>query len=460
MLQLDKRVEKTLLLIEGTITYKRYRLYAVNTDDYPNSKENCIKYYGTTSVYPLDIYLGTDKLPFKVSASAALVIAKIGITSASYEAAALRLKEDYKWDIGATEVREICDYIGDIVLQEDKRLAKQTVQNYNRKELRSERPGRRPKNGFVLYCEMDGAMFNTRKSTESSDANSDGNSKQRKKDSSTWKENKLGVVFRSDDLIETNELDENGFPIMRIGKREYICTTEGVDAFRERLLYIMMKNGLKDASKVVIISDGAIWIGNTKNMYVPNAVRILDLFHLKSSVMRFAQFIFGNNSEKYMPWWGEVCKQLEEGKWREVLARPEVAIYKEKDTPPGVVNLYRYILNNCDAIDYPTYKAEGYFVGSGAVESANKTVLEERMKLAGMQWCLTSAERILALRAKLKSGLWEAEVVPLVTRECSNWPLNKNSVRYRQRIISNSAGYFLSTSSAEHAPRTYLAKKR
>ncbi len=428
----DKRTSRSILLTEGYLTYKRYRLYAVNTQEHPDSVARCMTYYGSTSVYPLDIYLGIDQLPFKISVDCALRIAKIGAESSSYDAAARRLLDDFEWKISADEIREITDYIGEIILKKDQELTQEAMRDYDYRKFRCQKPGRRPKNGYVLYCEMDGAMFNTRRPI--SDSN-DETAHKNKKESSSWKENKLGIVFRSDELINTGKFDEQGKPIMRLGRREYICTTEGVDTFRERLLWTMLKNGMEDASDVVFISDGAVWIAKTRETYVPGATRILDLFHLKENVMKFAQYIHANKPEKYTPWWKEVCKDLEDGKWKDVLNRSEILEYKEKDTPRGIVNLYQYIENNREAINYPLYAKKGYFVGSGAIESGNKTVLQERLKLSGMRWLLENAETLLALRAKLKSNLWETEIVPLIRKEYSKWHLNPDSIRQKQRII-------------------------
>ena len=429
----DKRTSKTILLTEGYITYERYRLFAVNTKEYSDSVEKCKTYYGTTSVYPLDIYLGVDKLPFKISVDAALRLAKIGATSPSYKDASQRLMDDYELAISGDEIREVVDYIGEIVLLEDQRLTDDAVGTYDHKTIRSEKRGRRPKDGFILYCEADGAMFNTRKQTKGNSSETNLPS-ENEDEESCWKENKLGIVFRSDNLIETDELDDHGRPVMRLGKREYICSTQGVDNFRNRLLYLMLRNGLEDASNVVLISDGAPWIRKTREQYFPAATQILDLFHLKENVMKFAQYIHNNKAALYKPWWNEVCSQLEAGLWKDVLDRPEVSIYKEeKDTPKGIVNLYQYISNNSDFIDYPTYKSKGYFVGSGAIESGNKTVLQERLKLAGMRWYMSTAERLLALRAKLKSDLWENDVIPLVRSQYSERHLSSDSIRQSQR---------------------------
>src|SRR5262245_8151025 len=45
-----------------------------------------------------------------------------------------------------------------------------------------------------------------------------------------------------------------------------------------------------------------------------------------------------------------------------------------------------YLRSNQHRMDYPSYVANGWFIGSGSVESACKTVVGQRLKLAGMRW--------------------------------------------------------------------------
>ena len=63
----------------------------------------------------------------------------------------------------------------------------------------------------------------------------------------------------------------------------------------------------------------------------------------------------------------------------------------------------------------PEYLAKGYFIGSGAIESGNKIVLQKRLKLAGMRWNVPTAQCMLTIRARVESGLWD-EVVDLTMR--------------------------------------------
>ena len=129
----------------------------------------------------------------------------------------------------------------------------------------------------------------------------------------------------------------------------------------------------------------------------------------------FAKEIFQNDADKYNPWAEKICEKLENGKCEDVLK--ELEPYKNRPSKLGSVNFYTYISNNKDHIDYPTYIKGGLFVGSGAIESGNKIVLQKRLKQAGMRWNVTTAQYVLALRSKLESEIWDSYVVPLVNEK-------------------------------------------
>jgi hypothetical protein len=100
---------------------------------------------------------------------------------------------------------------------------------------------------------------------------------------------------------------------------------------------------------------------------------------------------------------------LKKSKYEYVLdAIKKIKVKKRNKTS---LNLSQYIINNINNIDYDDYIKRGYFIGSGAVESANRYVLQERLKLPGMRWDAANGQAVLSLMAKFKSGLWERDVV-------------------------------------------------
>jgi hypothetical protein len=62
--------------------------------------------------------------------------------------------------------------------------------------------------------------------------------------------------------------------------------------------------------------------------------------------------------------------------------------------------------NNINNVNYCACINKGYFIGSGAVESGNKVVLQKRLKGHGMRWNPDTAQTLLTLKAKYESELW------------------------------------------------------
>ncbi len=113
------------------------------------------------------------------------------------------------------------------------------------------------------------------------------------------------------------------------------------------------------------------------------------------------------NEKAYMPWAERICGLLKEGKWQQVLRED----LDPDEKYPNTVNLYHYINENREHINYPMYESEGFFIGSGAVESSNKVIVQKRLKQAGMRWNPQTAQYILTLVAKWESELWQSDVV-------------------------------------------------
>jgi hypothetical protein len=99
---------------------------------------------------------------------------------------------------------------------------------------------------------------------------------------------------------------------------------------------------------------------------------------------------------------------LKVGKYEEVLSILQSTESHMSARAP--VNLIGYITNNKRNINYPDYIKKGYFIGSGAIESGNKIVLQDRLKRAGMRWNVDSAQAMLTLKSKAESNLWYEDV--------------------------------------------------
>jgi hypothetical protein len=314
-----------------------------------------------------------------------LEAAYYGQSQSSFSDASEMLERALDVEINKETMREITEYVGKRVFDADTRRAKYLINNMHTIAMKAERA----KKSQVLYIMTDGAAVNTRIEDENG---------------STWRENKTVIAFTDKDLIKRKD----GGNI--IVNKEYAAFIGSAEEFRGYVLSAAVNKGYGKVKEVVIIGDGAAWIRNMAKELFPEATQILDLYHLKENIYTYAKRKFGQNEKKYVPWAESIIDKMEKGQAADVLNQ----LPSEETLPAGVVNLRTYIANNIDKVNYPEYREKGYFVGSGAIESANKVVVQRRLKQAGMRWSVPGAQALLTLRAKVESGLWDRDVRSLL----------------------------------------------
>ena len=74
---------------------------------------------------------------------------------------------------------------------------------------------------------------------------------------------------------------------------------------------------------------------------------------------------------------------------------------------PAVEEALHYFVSNVSRMQYGTFRAAGYFIGSGVVEAGCKVAIGTRLKRAGMHWTVRGANAIIALRCCKLSGRFE-----------------------------------------------------
>ena len=58
-------------------------------------------------------------------------------------------------------------------------------------------------------------------------------------------------------------------------------------------------------------------------------------------------------------------------------------------------------------MQYDRFRAAGYLIGSGTVESGCKQIVTQRLKLPGAQWTVKGAVKTAKARAAWLSGEWD-----------------------------------------------------
>lgn len=306
----------------------------------------------------------------------------------SFERASDVLEKFLHLDISATQMQIISEEIGKEVFEKQMESANKT---FERPEKIIPDTLEKNKKEGILYIMVDGSTVNTRVQDENN---------------SSWKEMKLGLVFTDKDLITRS----NGDKI--INKKEYVTYFGGVGEFKKVIFDAAARAGYGVLRKVVVLGDGAAWIWNMCEELFPDAIRILDYFHLSENVNNYAKILYPLDEVGRRIWVNTVLNLIEDQKIDEAL--DYISLNLIKDIPFGVVNVYNYIVNNRERIKYKSYKENGYYIGSGPIESGNKVVIQQRMKQSGMRWGIGGGQYIAALRAKYESNLW-TDVVEIIS---------------------------------------------
>ena len=214
-----------------------------------------------------------------------------------------------------------------------------------------------------------------------------------------WQEVKAGRVFSQEVCTETGVTDKRG----HIEQSEYVAHLGNVDDFKEKFSPILdsYKNLKKD---LVWLSDGASWMKKWISRDYPKSTIILDFWHPTDRLAKFAGAVIAGKEEKNN--WVEQAKSwLRESELDKVLA--EIKRITKNGTEEQTETLLNYLENNRWRMDYKKYLSRGLFIGSGAIESANKTLVQARMKKSGQRWSDAGAQNMLNLRVLNMSNKWD-----------------------------------------------------
>jgi len=120
---------------------------------------------------------------------------------------------------------------------------------------------------------------------------------------------------------------------------------------------------------------------------------------------QFAQVYFGNTPSG-KAWLTQVSDQLLEQGGYQVVATIEALEAKTEQLRKEKAKLLGYYQKNSDRMDSPSYLRQGWMIGSGAIEAAQRTVAQQRLKLSGQRWGKKGAQKVLDLRALNMSDRW------------------------------------------------------
>jgi len=216
------------------------------------------------------------------------------------------------------------------------------------------------------------------------------------------REAKLGCVFTQ------TAWDEEGFAIRDPDSTTYTGAIESADQFGKRLYVEAWKRGWSRAEKKVVIGDGAEWIWNLVQQHFPGAVQIVDLYHARQHLWDLVRLLYPDDRKRQNAWIGLHQKRwLDKGKIGKLVASLRSIRVLDSDLAKKIRNEADYFANNAARMNYPRFRKQHLFVGSGVIEAGCKTVIGHRLKQSGMFWTVKGANAILALRCAHLNGRFE-----------------------------------------------------
>jgi hypothetical protein len=224
-----------------------------------------------------------------------------------------------------------------------------------------------------LYALMDGSMILTRDKEQS------------------WKEVKLCRMFYNTERVQSISKNRN----MIIDSR-YVAHLGGHQEFLDKVLDV-----IPPGYPPIFIADGAKWIWNWAEEYYPNSTQILDFYHCKEHLWSFAKEYF--TEQEAFKWVEDATEKLKTERVEVFLTELEELPEKNKNLQKSKNKLLTYLTNNKKRINYGKFLREGLLIGSGAIESANREVIQKRMKLSGQRWTVQGAKQMLNMRTCYKS---------------------------------------------------------
>ena len=218
-----------------------------------------------------------------------------------------------------------------------------------------------------------------------------------------YRENKLSVLFDQKDINK----DAKGNS--KINKKRFVSSlAKGVEHFEQLLEKKAFEMGSYKAQEIIFLSDGAEWIDRMRQRIFPKSIHILDWYHACEHLYTCARKIFGETAHKKIEAWVTPLKEmLYEGRAAELCDRLlfEARKYDKHQRP--IRELYSYYHSRRKKMKYAEFREKGYFIGSGAVESANKYLVQARLKQAGMKWLVPGVEAVIMLGQKIYEKTWE-----------------------------------------------------
>lgn len=218
--------------------------------------------------------------------------------------------------------------------------------------------------------------------------------------------------------------DKNGIPMRDPGSVTYTAAIESaatadtddkLSDVAQRIQREAERRRFMQATRRVVLGDGAAFIWNTFGELFPNAIQILDRFHAKEHLVEAAKAIWPVDNENRHRWLDARMHELDAGKVEVLVDRLMVHAH-HCEQARACADYYR---RNSHRMRYADFHAEGLCTSTGVLEAGCKHAIGTRLKQAGMHWTVRGANAIIALRCAKLSRRLDSFLVRRLNRRSS-----------------------------------------
>jgi hypothetical protein len=241
-----------------------------------------------------------------------------------------------------------------------------------------------------------------------------------------WKEPKVLIVY---------EIDEKGRKVKR-GLCRYDATMRDADGLFTVLTALLREIGAAEATEWTVVGDGANWIWdrvpgliNALGFDPSRVTQVVDFYHATEHLHAIAEQKDWSAKER-RKWVERMKRLLLKDRVEEVVAE-RLKLFKGRGAKKRR-KLFDYFAERADKMRYGTYRQKGLPMGSGAVESCVRRVVNLRLKGNGIFWKIENAEAILHLRAQLLCGRWD-EFIGTIFQPQDVWTLGSPDLYQTRR---------------------------
>lgn len=183
---------------------------------------------------------------------------------------------------------------------------------------------------------------------------------------------------------------------------------EDAKPFGASLYRLACRCGYRQARETIFAADGADWCWELHQQYFPAAAGIVDWFHVSEHVWSTARLLHPDQAAA-RAWVDQAQALLHDAGGVGLLnwLLPQHAAARGQRRA-ALQRLIGYVQPRLDRTDYPAYRAHGWQIGTGMIESTARQLVGLRLKGPGMHWSEHGAIAVTALRAQSLNHRWHS----------------------------------------------------